>query len=84
MITKIYTNRAQCRKCLDIIESKYRHNFVICKCGAISVDSGKDYLKRSGMELDDVIELSEYDSEYNDKNDYFEDEDKDENGGDYD
>jgi len=41
-------NRAKCKKCGDVIESKYRHDFVTCTCGAISVDGGNDYWKRSG------------------------------------
>ena len=41
-------NRAKCKKCGDMIESKYRHNFVTCTCGAISVAGGNDYWKRSG------------------------------------
>jgi len=45
-------NRAQCRKCKDIIESKHVHDFVTCKCGAISVDGGQDYIKRSGNPKD--------------------------------
>ena len=41
-------NIAKCTKCGDIIESKYRHDFVTCGCGAISIDGGNDYWKRSG------------------------------------
>ncbi len=74
MISKIYTNKAQCRKCLDIIKSKYRHDFVTCNCGAISVDGGLDYLKRSG-EPSDIIELSVYNSSEADE--YFDDEESD-------
>jgi tRNA(Ile2) C34 agmatinyltransferase TiaS len=57
-------NKAQCKKCDDIIESKHRHDFVWCKCGAIAVDGGKDYLKRCG-ESADMTEMSEsYQEEY--------------------
>jgi hypothetical protein len=54
---KILRNMARCVKCGDVIESKHRHDFVWCKCGAISVDGGKDYLKRVG-ELQYVEEMS--------------------------
>lgn len=37
--------RAKCRKCNNIIESKHRHDYVTCSCGAISVDGGKDYFR---------------------------------------
>ena len=59
MSTKIIRNRAKCLKCGDIIESKYRHDFVRCKCDAIFVDGGHDYLRRGGKSLDDIEELSE-------------------------
>jgi len=54
MITR---NAAQCKSCGDTIESKHRHDFVFCKCGAIFVDGGTEYLRRGGS-LSDIIELS--------------------------
>ena len=39
-------NRAKCKKCQDVIESKHRHDFVTCKCGSISLDGGRDYMRR--------------------------------------
>ena len=42
----IIRNSARCKKCGDEIESKHRHDFVTCRCGAVSVDGGKSYLKR--------------------------------------
>jgi len=44
----IVRNMAKCDKCGDIIESKYRHDFVWCKCGSIAVDGGHEYLRRIG------------------------------------
>ena len=44
---KIISNKAQCLTCDEIIESKYRHDFVTCKCGKLSVDGGLDYLRRA-------------------------------------
>lgn len=58
---KIYANKVKCKKCGDIIESKDRHDFEWCSCGSVGVDGGKDYLRRSAQNLDDFIELSEYD-----------------------
>lgn len=55
---RILRNLAECRKCGEVIESKHRHDFVTCKCGAISVDGGRAYLKRSAKDLDDLIERS--------------------------
>ena len=53
-----YKNKAQCKLCKDIIESKYTHDFVRCKCGAIFVDGGHDYWRRGG-EPDNIIEIIE-------------------------
>lgn len=55
---RIVCNKAQCTKCMDIIESVHRHDFVTCKCGALSVDGGKSYLKRCG-DIYNYKELSE-------------------------
>ena len=55
---KIIVNKARCNKCGDVIESKHRHDFVWCKCGAIAVDGGKDYLKMVGN-FEDIYDLSE-------------------------
>lgn len=41
-------NIAKCKKCGDVIESTSRHDYVTCKCGAISVDGGTDYIRRIG------------------------------------
>ena len=58
----ILVNKAKCSKCGDIIESKYRHDYVECSCGAIFVDGGLDYLRRGYKEKDGdcFVELSEF------------------------
>jgi len=55
---KVIKNAAKCLKCGDVIESKYRHDFKFCKCGAIAVDGSHEYLRRVG-ELDQILDLSE-------------------------
>lgn len=55
----IITNKAQCRLCSDIIESVHRHDYVKCSCGEIAVDGGKEYIRRSFINYDSIIELSE-------------------------
>lgn len=52
-------NRAQCRLCLDIIESRHRHDFVTCKCGEIFVDGGHAYIRMGANDLSNIIDLSE-------------------------
>lgn len=41
-------NQARCLVCGDVIESKHRHDYVSCRCGAIAVDGGADYERRIG------------------------------------
>ena len=53
----IIQNAVICNKCDDFIFSKTRHDFVTCKCGAISVDGGQDYLRRVG-DLSAAIDMS--------------------------
>jgi len=66
MRTVVVTNKAQCKLCDDVIESKHGHDFRWCKCGEIAVDGGKSYLKRAAKtSFDNLIELSEtYDEPY--------------------
>ena len=52
IIYKIQTNKIKCKKCGDIIESKYIHDFKMCKCNSVGVDGGHEYLKRIGKEED--------------------------------
>ena len=54
---KIIFNKIKCKKCGDIIESAHRHDFKFCKCGAVAVDGGRDYLRRCG-EIENYEELS--------------------------
>ena len=63
-MSRIIRNMARCKKCGDVIESKYRHDFVWCSCGAMAVDGGHDYLKRCG-EFEEVEELSEVEKDEN-------------------
>ena len=42
----IIKNAIRCNICGDEIESKHRHDYVQCKCGACAVDGGNDYLPR--------------------------------------
>lgn len=55
----IIRNAARCSVCDDFIESKHVHDFVWCKCGAIAVDGGREYLRRVGN-LDKFVECSEF------------------------
>lgn len=43
---KIIKNAIKCKLCGDIIESTDRHNYVECKCGASSLFTATQLLKR--------------------------------------
>lgn len=59
MKRRITKNAVKCKICGDIIESTYRHDFVTCSCGNVSVDGGHDYLRRAFRNREEYIELSE-------------------------
>ena len=55
-------NAIRCNFCGEEIESKHRHDFVTCKCGACSVDGGHDYLRRCFKSPDCFTDISIYKS----------------------
>lgn len=56
---KIIINRIKCKRCKDILESNFTHDFKFCSCGAVGIDGGKDYLRRTARyTFDDIEELS--------------------------
>jgi len=59
---ELICNKIKCLKCGDIIESKDRHDFVWCKCGAVAVDGGLEYRKRVGdiFNIEDLSEWKDY------------------------
>ena len=59
---KLIRNRLKCLRCGDIIESKYRHDFVECSCGALFVDGGLDYMRFGGEGIinDEYEDLTEW------------------------
>ena len=55
----IIRNAIRCNICGDEIESKHRHDYVECKCGACAVDGGYDYLRRCFREKSCYTDISE-------------------------
>lgn len=45
-------NSAMCLKCKEVLVSRTRHDFVTCKCGAVSIDGGLDYRRVLAKESD--------------------------------
>lgn len=64
---RIIRNRAMCKVCGDIIESKNRHDWQTCSCGSIFVDGGHEYLRRGAKHMEDLEELSEYEEDEEEK-----------------
>lgn len=48
-----------CQKCKEFIYSRSRHDFRYCKCGAVAIDGGRDYLRIIGERSDWETELRE-------------------------
>ena len=46
MNKKILVNKIKCKKCGDVIESTYTHDYKRCSCGNCAVDGGHEYLRR--------------------------------------
>lgn len=55
---ELIRNAARCKKCLTVIESKHRHDFVRCECGSIFVDGGLAYCRGGwpGGDREDWVE----------------------------
>ena len=54
----IKRNAIRCNICGDKIESKFRHDYVTCSCGACAVDGGTDYLRRTYKQENCFTELA--------------------------
>ena len=50
----------QCRKCSETIESKHRHDFKYCPCGAVGIDGGISAGNRILGDLSDIEDRSIY------------------------
>lgn len=48
-------NRAKCKLCGDVIESKQRHDYITCSCGEITIDGGKEYRHASFKNIENFM-----------------------------
>lgn len=55
---RIIRNSARCLDCGHEVESVHVHDFVTCPCGQLSVDGGRQYLKRTYTKADRWLETS--------------------------
>ena len=63
-------NRAKCRLCNDIIESKHRHDYVSCSCREISVDGGSDYHRACFKNRENFICIDDEGNEFSPAHEY--------------
>jgi len=60
---RLVRNRIQCLACMEIIESKSRHDYQTCKCpNASMVDGGLDYVRFGCQDLTKLKVLTEYEN----------------------
>lgn len=64
---RLIHNRIRCKICGSVIESKYTHDFVECKCGSCFVDGGHEYARYGGKNLDDIEEMFEWEPDTDSK-----------------
>jgi len=58
-LKRIKRNVAKCLLCGDVMESVSTHDFRTCSCGSLSVDGGKEYIRRNFKEESCFEELTE-------------------------
>jgi len=67
----IIRNSIRCLKCGEEIESRHRHDFRRCRCGAVAVDGGQTWLRRIGWREDwvdtSIVEIRDAPSPFEDK-----------------
>ena len=69
MKKQLISNRLLCLLCDDLIESRYRHDYVSCECGACATDGGTFYVKQSGDRIN-FLDLSVYSNKHSDYRKY--------------
>lgn len=55
---QIITNRAFCKLCRMEVESKSVHDFCSCRCGNLSVDGGREYIRRLFRDESAIVDTS--------------------------
>lgn len=56
-------NRAKCRLCSDIIESKEAHDHIICGCGEIAIEGGGQFFRQMAKKKENFIRLKDDNTE---------------------
>lgn len=56
-----------CSRCSDVIRSRFRHDFVTCKCGKTFVDGGAAYCRVGGYPVHECGQLVCHDDKPSDE-----------------
>ena len=66
-MNNILKNKIQCKRCKQTIQSKKEDHLVKCKCGLVSADGGRSFLRRHGAgffidmsEIEECVKCGEY------------------------
>jgi len=55
---KLTRNRCKCLCCGEVLESTFRHDFVMCKCeNQTFTDGGLDYCRRGAMDFTKIEDM---------------------------
>lgn len=54
-----HRNRAKCRKCEQVIESKSLHDFVECPCKEIYVDGGNEHFRAGAIDWSNFLRVDD-------------------------
>lgn len=57
----LLNNSVKCLSCNTVVRSKFRHDYVTCKCGDVSVDGGTLYSRCIFKDFNKVESLQVYD-----------------------
>lgn len=52
-------NRAKCKLCKSVLESFHRYDYVVCKCGEISISGGFDVLECSAKDFVNFLRVDD-------------------------
>lgn len=52
---RVIVNSLRCKKCNDVISSRYAHDYKHCECGSIFIDGGTDYQRCGWTDSDSSV-----------------------------
>ena len=56
-------NRAKCKLCKSVIESRFNGDYVVCSCGEIGIDGGEEKYAVSARDYSNFLRIDDEDNE---------------------